>query len=254
MLPRAPPGARSLRAILPGHAGPQVRRGEPRGRPRHAREPRTGPGQRAGLPRPRRGGPLGPRHRAPRPHPGGGAAAPPPARGRRGDRPARQGEGGRVGAQGRDEGRRRPRQGGRRAARGGEGGDRAVPARGAERARRERARGTGRLGQRRGAAGRHAARLRLRAEIALGPGARARHPRLRACGPYLGGALHRLLGPGRAPRARAHPVHAGPARLAGLPGVIPPYLVTAETLTGTGQLPKFEGDLFKTTGGDATST
>ena len=34
--------------------------------------------------------------------------------------------------------------------------------------------------------------------------------------------------------------------------VIPPYLVTAETLTGTGQLPKFEGDLFKTTAGDRT--
>ena len=32
--------------------------------------------------------------------------------------------------------------------------------------------------------------------------------------------------------------------------IIPPYLVTAETLTGTGQLPKFEGDLFKTTAGD----
>ena len=32
--------------------------------------------------------------------------------------------------------------------------------------------------------------------------------------------------------------------------VIPPYLVTAETLTGTGQLPKFEDDLFKTRLGD----
>ena len=32
--------------------------------------------------------------------------------------------------------------------------------------------------------------------------------------------------------------------------VIPPYLVTAETLTGTGQLPKFEGDLFKTWAGE----
>ncbi len=32
--------------------------------------------------------------------------------------------------------------------------------------------------------------------------------------------------------------------------VIPPYLVTAETLTGTGQLPKFEDDLFKTRAGD----
>ncbi len=32
--------------------------------------------------------------------------------------------------------------------------------------------------------------------------------------------------------------------------VVPPYLVTAETLTGTGQLPKFEADLFKTRAGD----
>jgi len=32
--------------------------------------------------------------------------------------------------------------------------------------------------------------------------------------------------------------------------IIPPYLVTADTLTGTGQLPKFEGDLFKTTAGE----
>ncbi len=30
--------------------------------------------------------------------------------------------------------------------------------------------------------------------------------------------------------------------------VLPPYLVTAETMTGTGQLPKFEEDLFRTTG------
>jgi seryl-tRNA synthetase len=32
--------------------------------------------------------------------------------------------------------------------------------------------------------------------------------------------------------------------------VIPPYLVNAETLTGTGHLPKFESDLFKTRAGD----
>jgi seryl-tRNA synthetase len=32
--------------------------------------------------------------------------------------------------------------------------------------------------------------------------------------------------------------------------IIPPYLVTAQTLVGTGQLPKFEGDLFKTSAGD----
>ena len=30
--------------------------------------------------------------------------------------------------------------------------------------------------------------------------------------------------------------------------ILPPYLVTRETMTGTGQLPKFEEDLFKTTG------
>jgi seryl-tRNA synthetase len=38
--------------------------------------------------------------------------------------------------------------------------------------------------------------------------------------------------------------------LRGYTEVIPPYLVTAATLTGTGQLPKFEGDLFKTSAGD----
>jgi seryl-tRNA synthetase len=32
----------------------------------------------------------------------------------------------------------------------------------------------------------------------------------------------------------------------------PPFLVTAETLTGTGQLPKFESDLFKTSAGERT--
>ncbi len=34
--------------------------------------------------------------------------------------------------------------------------------------------------------------------------------------------------------------------------VIPPYLVSAEALIGTGQLPKFEGDLFKTSAGERT--
>jgi seryl-tRNA synthetase len=32
--------------------------------------------------------------------------------------------------------------------------------------------------------------------------------------------------------------------------ILPPYLVTAETMTGTGQLPKFEEDLFRTAGAD----
>src|SRR5688500_6887617 len=39
-------------------------------------------------------------------------------------------------------------------------------------------------------------------------------------------------------------------RARGYREVIPPYLVNAETLTGTGQLPKFEDDLFKTSAGD----
>jgi seryl-tRNA synthetase len=34
--------------------------------------------------------------------------------------------------------------------------------------------------------------------------------------------------------------------------VIPPYLVSPETLLGAGQLPKFEGDLFKTAAGERT--
>src|SRR5512139_2419534 len=46
------------RAILRGHAGPEVRRAEPRRRPGHAGEPRAGPRAAAGLSRARRGGPL----------------------------------------------------------------------------------------------------------------------------------------------------------------------------------------------------
>ena len=113
------------------------------------------------------------------------------------------------------------------------------------------ARGPRRRRQRGGAPRGHAARLRLRAEGPLGPRARARHPRLRARG--------------AGSRARASPSTGTlGARLEraliqfmldlhgsrGYREVIPPYLVTAETLTGTGQLPKFEGDLFKTSAGD----
>src|SRR5437867_5831064 len=39
-------------------------------------------------------------------------------------------------------------------------------------------------------------------------------------------------------------------RQRGYQEVIPPYLVTAETLLGTGQLPKFEAELFKTRAGE----
>src|SRR4029079_19611436 len=41
-----------------------------------------------------------------------------------------------------------------------------------------------------------------------------------------------------------------PTQEGGLHQVIPAHLVTAETLLGTGQLPKFESDLFKTRAGD----
>ena len=40
------------------------------------------------------------------------------------------------------------------------------------------------------------------------------------------------------------------AKQRGYREVIPPYLVTAETLLGTGQLPKFEAELFKTRAGE----
>src|SRR5512139_4129398 len=52
MLPRrSVRGRASRRAILLGHARPEVRRGEQGGRPRHAREPRAVPRGRAGLSR-----------------------------------------------------------------------------------------------------------------------------------------------------------------------------------------------------------
>jgi len=56
----------------------------------------------------------------------------------------------------------------------------------------------------------------------------------------LGARLERAL----------HPVHLDLHVSRGYREVIPPYLVTAETLLGTGQLPKFEGDLFKTAAGE----
>jgi seryl-tRNA synthetase len=54
----------------------------------------------------------------------------------------------------------------------------------------------------------------------------------------------------RLERALAHLMLALHTKERGYTEVSPPYLVTAETLTGTGQLPKFEGDLFKTRAGD----
>ena len=117
------------------------------------------------------------------------AAAPPAAHRRRGDRPARQGEARRLGAEGRDEGRRRPHQAGRGAARGGQGRDRALPAGGAEPARRERAGRQGRDRQPGDPPRRRAARVRLRA-------ARARRARQPSSGSSTSSA--RRGSPGRA--------------------------------------------------------
>ena len=96
-------------------------------------------------------------------------------------------------------------------------------------------------------------RVRLHAAAALGAGARAGHPGLRAGGQGLRGAFRGATGPG-APgsSARSSPVHAGPAharaRLPRGPAALPGH--GGDSLLGTGQLPKFEGDLFKTPAGD----
>ena len=112
----------------------------------------------------------------------------------RGDRPPRQGRRGRLGAEGRDEGRRRAHQAGRGAPRGGQGRDRALPAGGAEPARRERAGRKGRHRQPGDPSRRRAARVRFRAPRARRSRQRARDPRLRAGGAALRRALRRLLG------------------------------------------------------------
>ena len=95
-----------------------------------------------------------------------------------------------------------------------------------------------------------AAPVRLRAEGALGSRAGARHHRLRARDQDLGIALCVPDGRRRAARARADQLHAVAAHR---PSTAtrksqPPFLVSSTTLYGTGQLPKFEQDLFKIAG------
>ncbi len=82
----------------------------------------------------------------------------------------------------------------------------------------------------------------------LGP--RARHPRLRARDADRRRALRGADRRGRAALARAHQLHARPAHArARLPSRSSrPFLANTASLTGTGQLPKFEGDLFKIAG------
>ena len=97
--------------------------------------------------------------------------------------------------------------------------------------------------------------VRLRAQGALGPRPRARHHRLRARGQAREVALRAPRRRGRAARARAHQLHARHAhRRAATRSGGRPSLANAETLTGTGQLPKFEDDLFKTRRGRSTSS
>ena len=98
-----------------------------------------------------------------------------------------------------------------------------------------------------------AARLRrrgLRDEAALGSGPRAGHHRLRAGGEASRQPLHPAGRPGRPSGARPHQT-SWPTRTrrAGYKEWWCPAMANAETLTGTGQLPKFEEDLFHTTEG-----
>ncbi len=202
-------------------------------------------------PGPRRGRPLGPRRRAAGAHPGGRAAPPPAAEGGRRDRPSREGEGGRLPAQGGDEGRGRAHQDGRRPAPGGGGSHPAVPPRRAQRARRRRPRGPGRLGQRRGPAGGGAARASTSSRRRTGTWAPSSGSSISSGRPRSRGLASPSTGTsGRDSSGRSSSSCSTSTVSRGYREVIPPYLVTAETLTGTGQLPKFEGDLFKTAAGE----
>ena len=84
-------------------------------------------------------------------------------------------------------------------------------------------------------------------ELGDGP----RHPRLRAGGQGDRGALHGSLGRGLAPLPGPHrfmlDLH---TREHGYREVLPPFIVNAASLFGTGQLPKFEADLFRLQGTD----
>ena len=93
--------------------------------------------------------------------------------------------------------------------------------------------------------------VRLHGEGALGPRSRARHPRLRAGGEDHRRTVHRAQG-GRSLLKRALiqfmlDLH---TREHGYTELLPPFIVNSASLTGTGQLPKFEEDLFRLEGTD----
>ena len=105
-------------------------------------------------------------------------------------------------------------------------------------------------GQRRGAAARRAAPVRLRAQAALGSRPGARHSRFRARDAKMSGARFSvLMGAGaRLARALINFMLDLHTREHGYTEVEPPFLVNAAALRGTGNLPKFEQDLFKIAG------
>src|SRR6185436_4423191 len=159
-----PPEALPGHATLTAHARPQVRGGEQGARPPGAPEPGPDPRADPGLARPLGDRPLDARRGAAGGHPEGRAAPAPAAPRGRGDRPAGAREAGRLGAEGRDEGRGRRDQDPGGAAAGSGGRDPPLPARGTQPPRPERARGARRLRQHRGAAGGGAPALRLPAQ------------------------------------------------------------------------------------------
>ena len=113
---------------------------------------------------------------------------------------------------------------------------------GAGREERRRQRGRPHLGR--------AADVRLRAAGALGSRPAARHHRLRARDQDRAGALRGADRRRRAARTGADQLHADSCTRTehGYTEVEPPFLVNSATLFGTGQLPKFEEDLFKIDG------
>ena len=92
----------------------------------------------------------------------------------------------------------------------------------------------------------HAARFRFRSAGALGLGAAARDPRLRARRADDRRAVRAPRGDGaRLERRSINFMLDLHTHEHGYTEVLPPFLVNAQALFGTGQLPKFEDDLFK---------
>ncbi len=119
---------------------------------------------------------------------------------------------------------------------------------------RERPRRRERRRQRRGAPGGRAAAVRLRAQAPLGTRRSAGHPGLRAGGQGDGRPVRLFERAGaRLERALVQFMLDLHTREHGYTELWPPYIVNADSMTGTGQLPKFEAGHVPA-GGDATTT